>query len=109
MTRRAISSESIFEADDRSLIDPEEAARLLTERASLQIAGEAMGQPEIALEQGQTHCGRQIDDDKVRFCLAQDRIVVLSRLRAFRRRAGARGRAWFVEQRSQRVGHGRTW
>src|SRR5262245_34033412 len=85
----------IFEADDGTLVDAEQAARLLTECAPPQVAGEAVCQAEVALEQRQTHRRRQVDDDHVRFRLVQDGVVV-SRLRPFSAGGGARrfGRVW---------------
>jgi hypothetical protein len=69
--------ESIFEPDDRALIDSKEVACLLTERAVPQVAREAMRQPEVAPEAGQPQRRRQIDDDEVRFGEVEHRIVIL--------------------------------
>ena len=42
--------ESVFETDDRTLIDPENAAGLITEAATPKVARETVRQTEIALE-----------------------------------------------------------
>jgi hypothetical protein len=67
----------ILEPDDRALIDAEQVAGLLSERAVAQVAREAMRQPEVALEPRQPQRRRQIDDDEVRFGRIPDRIVIV--------------------------------
>ena len=71
------NGESILEANNGAQVDPEEAARLLAKCAVPQVAGEPVGQAEIALEQGEAQRGRQVHDDDVGFCQIQDGNVIV--------------------------------
>jgi hypothetical protein len=66
----------VLEADDGALIDSEQIARLLTERAVAQVAGKAMRQSEVPPGQRQPHRRGQIHDNEVGFSRSQHGVVI---------------------------------